>query len=266
MPTPENNAPVEGASVVEPTAETVETPAAPEWDGDFSTLDKQEWFTAIPEKARTHITSKAAEAAEAKEQATKATERASFLDKLFASDDAVVALQAELEKERGERVSLQAALEAATKEKGDLEQRYKTVSEQVREAEADRAFETMQAKYPDIFADVHYKDEAKTDLEDKGAFMAFMDLLSRGVPEEKAAKLARAELASTTAPAQAAAPAPKAPERPATRPTTIPKAVAASTPGGNNATTTARIIPKDMPIEEAMQIARQKALEEDGLA
>lgn len=262
MPTPENTAPVEGASVVEPTTQEPETPAAPEWDGDFGTLADQEWFKAIPESARTHIASKAVEAAEAKEQAAKATERAAFLDKLFEADDAVVTLKTELEKAHGERASLQAALDAATKEKGDLETKYQTISAQMAEAEADRAFEVMKAKYEDIFADVYYKDEAKTELEDKGAYMTFVDLLSKGVPEEKAAKLARAELPQGARPA---APAPKAPERPAVRPVTVPKAVAAATPAGNSASTTKQIIPRDMPLADAMRLARQKAEEEDGL-
>jgi hypothetical protein len=256
---PENTAPVEGAPVVEPTAEPVAEVAAPapEWDGDFATLGEQEWFKAIPESARTHISAKA-------EEAKAAAERASFLDKLFESDDAVAALRTELEQSKTERSSLQAALDAATKEKGDLSEKYQTVAQQMAEIEADRAFEVMQAKYQDIFADVYYKDEAKTELEDRGAYMTFVDLLAKGIPEEKAARLARAELPAGQA--ATAPPAKAAPARPAERPVTLPKAVAAASPGGNSPSATHRVIPKDADIDVAMQMAREKAAVEDGLA
>ena len=251
MPTDTTAEPVV-ATGAETTA--VETPT--EWDGDFSTLDKQPWWESIPEGARTKLSS-------THEELTKATERASYLDRLFQSDDAVTALRADLEAKTAELDGLKKSLGDVTAERDKLRTDHTTASERLAEIEADREFDRLEAKYPDIFKDVYYKDEAKTELEQKGAFMLFMELREKGFDEERAARLARAELPAGGTPAAPAA-APAAPVRPAPRDVKVPPSVAAATPGGNAPSRTVKY-ERDEDIDVVMAKAKRAAAEEDGL-
>lgn len=239
-----------------PAADTavVAEPAAPEWDGDWSKVGEQPWYKSLPDTARTHLDKRLADA----DQASK---RAEFLDRMFQADDSVAALMKELEASKAERGTLAKALDTAKFEHTKLTETYTSAQQRLAEMEADRAFDAMAAKYPDIFKDVYYKDAEKSELEDKGAYMKFIALLEKGLPEEDAAKYARLELPQG---AQAAS-APATPPRPAERTVEVPKSVRAASIPGNSASTTVPAIKPDEDIDKALASAKAKAALEDGV-
>lgn len=230
----------------------VAEPAAPEWDGDWSKVGEQPWYKSIPDTARGHIEKRMADA----DQASK---RAEFLDRMFQADDSAAALLKELEASKAERETLAKALDTEKSERTKLTETYTSAQQRLAEMEADRAFDAMAAKHPDIFKDVYYKDAEKTELEDKGAFMKFMNLLQKGLSEEDAAKYARLELP------QGAQAAPAAPPRPAERAVEVPKSVRAASIPGNSASTTVPNIKPDEDIDKALASAKAKAALEDGV-
>lgn len=215
---------LEDAEGVEDTPAATDPPAADEgveadspadWDGDVAALDKQPWWASVPEKAQQHLKDVYAARDEAKQQAT-------YLDKLFSSDDAVAEVRKELE-------GLKQSLGAKDAEFSKLKSDYDKAAAELEDTKLDRSIAFFHATYPDIMADVHFTDAEKTELDSsKGAFPVFVDLINRDVPHEKAAKLARAML--TTQPQAQAAPEKKAP--PAPRAVEVPLAVRAMSKGG----------------------------------
>lgn len=227
--------------------------SAPEWDGDWSKVSDQAWYKSLPDSARTHLDKRLSEYEE------KAN-RADFLDRMFKADDSAAALLSDLDHHKAQLASLQKALDSEKAERTKASEGLTSAQQRLAEIEADRAYDAMAAKYPDIFADVYYKDDAKTDLEEKGAYMTFLNLLQRGLSEDQAAKYARLEL-----PAQVAGPTkPTAPARPAERAVEVPKGVRAATIPGNSASTTIPSIKADEDIDKAIAAAREKARLEDG--
>lgn len=246
MPTEDTVVPAEGTTPIEPAAPV-------EWSGDFDALtDDIPWWKGVPETARTHFTS-------LREKAQEAEGRASYLDKLFESDDAVTSVRAELATKEAELASLKEALSAAEAKHGEVESRYKSVAEQLADIEEERAFDRLKSTYPDIFNDIHYKDAEKKEIDDsKGAWLKFGKLLQAGIPEEEAAIMARAFLpaGATTTPGQPAPP-------PRTeRAVEVPLAVRAATPGGSNPATTVRGDTNESIEEAHARLARLAALEE----
>ena len=195
-------------------------PPAEDWDGEVTTIDKQSWWATLPEKAQQHLKGVYTARDEARQQA-------SYLDKLFSSDDAVAEVRKEL-------AGLKESLGAKDGELTKLREEHQKAQEELEDARLDRAISFYQQTYPDIMNDVHFKDEAKTELDnEKGAFPVFAELVRGGMPHEKAAKLARAVL---TQPASAAAPAAQAPQP---RAVDVPPAVRAMSKGGPPAGATA---------------------------
>jgi hypothetical protein len=191
--------------------------AAPEWDGDFEKLDKQPWWASVPEAARPHIL-------KAHEERTSATARAGYLDRIFGADDAVTALRGEIADKEKVISGLKESLGKAEGTAKEHETRARGLEERIADQETEQSFKTMQAKYPDIFADVVLTEDKKGVDPTKGAYPRFVRLLSSGMSEEDAATAARAFIAK---------PAEAAPARPATRTVEVPKSVSAATPGGN---------------------------------
>lgn len=236
---------------------TTSEPAAPvEWSGDFDALtDDIPWWKGVPETARTHFTS-------LREKAQEAEGRASYLDKLFESDDAVTSVRAELATKEAELASLKEALSAAETKHGEVEARYKSAAEQLADIEEERAFDRLKTTYPDIFNDLHYKDAEKKEIDDsKGAWLKFAKLLQAGIPEEEAAIMARAFLPTGANPA-AGAPVQPAPPPRTEREVEVPLAVRAATPGGSNPATTVRGDATESIEEAHARLARLAALEE----
>lgn len=192
---------------------------ADDWDGEVTTIDKQSWWATLPEKAQQHLKGVYTARDEAKQQA-------SYLDKLFSSDDAVAEVRKEL-------AGLKESLGAKDGELTKLREEHQKAQEDLEDARLDRAISFYHQTYPDIMSDVHFKDEAQTELDnEKGAFPVFAELVRGGMPHEKAAKLARAVL---TQPATATPAAPQ----PQPRAVNVPPAVRAMSKGGPPAGATA---------------------------
>lgn len=241
----------EGDVVAETTP--TETAASAAWDGDFAKIDTQPWWSTIPDEARPHIL-------KAHEERTEASARASYLDNLFKSDDAVAAVRAELEAERSKLASLQEALSKTEGAAKEHETRAAALEARIADQELEQSYAASMKKYPDIFADVTYIKNAKGEEDidpTKGAYPRFVQLIVAGMSEEDAAVAARAFL--TTKPAAA-------PERPKERPTEIPKSVLAAKPGGGN--TVGATVSKahaNMTLDAKFKQAKREA-EEDAAA
>lgn len=198
-------------------AEVANTEAAAEWDGkDWSALDKQPWWTQVPESARKHI--------------TEAHDRRSYLDRLFAADDD--GLRRDYDTTKAERDALKTERDALQQSLGAIEARTQQEAD-------DREYERITKAYPDIHADVHPEDpnDPASPLQKKGAWVRFCALIDQGYSEEDAAAMARAVMINKPAAAQAAAvaaPAAAVAPPPKTRDVTPPPAIAHAGRGGNN--------------------------------
>lgn len=217
--TPVNNDAAVGNDPGDPGA--ADPPA--DWDGDVAALDKQPWWASVPEKAQQHLKDVYTARDEAKQQA-------SYLDKLFSSDDAVAEVRKELE-------GLKQALGAKDGEFSKLKEEHEKATSELEDIKIDRDIAAFHAAYPDIMADVHYTDDTKTEVDNtKGAFPVFVDLIYKDIPHEKAAKLARAMLSTPLAPDPAA---PEKKAAPAPRAVEVPLSVRAMAKGGPPAGATA---------------------------
>lgn len=200
------------------TETTTDTPT--EWDGAWDSLDKQPWWSTVPETARGHF--------------QKYHEERDALNRLLDADDATAELRKGLSAKESELEGLKKSLGEHTEKLTAAEKRAQAAEDRLRDMEHDAEFSRLEKEYPDIFADVHYTDEAKTEIDaTKGAFPKFVSLVSKGVDPAEAAVMARAFLPQ------------KPPEvvvkevPPKTRDVTPPPAVTAATPGGNNPASTA---------------------------
>lgn len=210
---------------------SVSTDAAPEWDGSFDTIDKQEWWNSVPEPARGHIAKWHTEGSEAKTHSQ-------FLQSILDSDDVAKSAQEQIKAAQDELAGLKKSLGDSEAKIKAAEERAKHAEARLSDTEADREFDRLEAKYPDIFKDTH--PDEKGDLQEKGAYMRFVKLLHSGIPEDEAATMARALLPK-------AEPAPTVEERPKERDVKPPLGVNAATSGGNSptATVTAREMNED---------------------
>jgi hypothetical protein len=214
--------------------------AAPEWDGsDWSALDKQPWWSQVPESARKHITA-------AHEERTSAKERSDYLDRLFTADDD----------------SVRRDLVAAQTEAKSLKEALAGIEARTAEEAEDREYERMSAKFADIWSDIH--PDEKGELQQKGAYVKFVKLLQSGFDEDEAAAMARAVMINKPAATEAGAAAATTAAAPAkTREVQIPKAIANASKGGNNpsATINAKEAGEDLA-QRAQRLKKQYEAEE----
>lgn len=223
---------IETAVFDSPVADAPVSDAAPEWDGaDWSALDKQPWWSQVPESARKHITS-------AHEERTIAKERGDYLDRLFTADDDSV--RRDLVASQNEAKSLKEALNG--------------IEARAAEEEEDREYDRLAAKYADIWADVHLDD--KGELQQKGAYAKFVKLLQSGFDEDEAAAMARTAMVPKATPTTPAAQA-------KTRVVEVPKSIANAGRGGNNpsATMNAKEAGEDLA-QRAARLKKQYEAEE----
>lgn len=212
---------------------SVSTDAAPEWDGSFDTIDKQGWWNSVPEPARGHIAKWHTEGSEAKTHSQ-------FLQSILDSDDVAKSAQEQIKAAQDELAGLKKSLGDSEAKIKAAEERAKHAEVRLSDTEADREFDRLEAKYPDIFKDIYVDEKTPGGLLDKGAYMRFTKLLHSGIPEDEAATMARALLPK-------AEPAPVVEERPKERDVKPPLGVNAATSGGNSptATVTAREMNED---------------------
>lgn len=223
------------------------TGAAPEWDGSKDTLEAQPWWSTVPEGARSHLT-------KTWDDLAAATVKADMVAKLLDSDDAVAELRAQLQTKDTEFATLKAALDKATAEVGEYRTKAEQEAARAEDIEADREFDRLEAKYPDIFKDVYYTDAEKKEVDpSKGAFPRFLALRKAGWSEEDAATAA-----STLVPKVAAQPAEPAPRERAP----VPASIKATSQPGNSAATVVDG-KSTMSYEQAMRKLKAEAEREE---
>lgn len=253
--TPGVAAPAETPAPVADAAPAAGGTSAPEWDGsDWTKLDSFEWWKAVPESARTHIT-------KAHEERTSAKERSEFLDRLFNADD---------DKLRTDHAAVLKERDELRAERDFLKEALTGIETRAAEEAEEREYQRIVSKYADIHADFRPVDPAKPDGEMTGAWVKFCALVAKGVDEDDAADLARKLIKpADAAPAQAAPAAPAAtePAKPAALPKTreveAPKAVKHASPGGNSAVNTRPLAEKNASLDAAARRLQAKYEEEE---
>jgi hypothetical protein len=232
--------------------DVVETPAAdpvveaPAWDEKPETLEAQDFYKALPEKARAHLS-------ELREEARVAKERATYLDRIFNSDDATAELQKVIAARDTELAGLKQSLEALGAESTGYRDRATALEQRIADAEEDREYERLSTTFKDIHDDFK---EAAEGAEASGAWAKFITLLNKGIPEEEAALVARALLPKVE-PAVVAAPA-----KPATREVKPPPGVAAASKGGNTPQAVVSLKEANEDFETRLQRMRREAEQE----
>lgn len=194
--------------------------ATADWDGSWGSIDKQPWWASVPESARGHF--------------SKINEERDALTRLLDADDATAELRKTLATKDSELSGLKKSLEEHGGKLTAAEKRAADAEAKLADVEWDATYERLQKQYPDIFDDVYYTNDEKTELDKtKGAFVKFAKLIKQGIEPEEAAVMARAFLPA------------KAPEvivkevPPKTRDVKPPASVVAATAGGNNPASTA---------------------------
>ena len=199
-----------------------DTNAAPpsEWDGAWATVDKQPWWASVPESARGHF--------------SKINEERDALTRLLDADDATAELRKTLATKDSELSGLKKSLEEHGGKLTAAEKRAAEAEAKLADVEWDTTYDRLQKQYPDIFEDVYYTNDEKTELDPaKGAFVKFAKLIKQGIKPEEAATMARAFLPAKTPEVVIKEVPPK------TRDVKPPASVVAATAGGNNPASTA---------------------------
>jgi len=223
-----------------PAADSV-TDAAPEWDGsDWSTLDQQPWWASVPESARGHFN-------QAHTERTEAKERADYLDRLFGADDDAIRRD----------------LESVTKERDDLKKSLGDIEERTAEDKEEQEYTRLSTKYADIWADSHPDPSKDGELLSKGAYVRFVELLSKGFSEDDAATMARAVMITKPAAVEAAPVETGGP--PKTRDVRPPPSIAQASKGGNNPSATVNAKEANESIDQRRRrLIKQYEAEEKG--
>lgn len=166
-----------------PAALVVETPVdpAPAAEGWAA----EPWWEKIPEDVRPTL-------AEREKQYKEAMGDDAFYKASLANDAELLTLREKL-----------ADLEKTLGTKDEELRGYQTqAQERDLEARVDARARDLEARYPDVYADFQWDGTGEA----TGAFVEFQALLDKGLPEEKAAKMARALLPEKPAQVQEQAP------------------------------------------------------------
>jgi hypothetical protein len=214
------------AGLASPAAATGGSEAAPfDWNGEFESLTKAEWWAKLPDDVRPVLESglktkygnwqrgyQSKFDEFKKGQQTWTTEREhmraemdkvkanrDWFEKLLSADDSTTEMQsklAEMEKSLSER-------EAGI---NDWKSRYEALETEIANREAETEMEKLKSEYPDIYED--YSEDANG--APTGAFAEYLKLLEAGYETDRAARMVRAVM-----PQKAQPPGPRAVELPA---------------------------------------------------
>lgn len=214
------------AGLASPAAATGGSEAAPfDWNGEFESLTKAEWWAKLPEDVRPVLESGlktkysnwqrgyqskfdefkkgqqtwTAEREQMRAEMDKVKANRDWFEKLLSADDSTTEMQsklAEMEKSLSER---EAGL-------NDWKSRYEALETEIANREAETEMEKLKAEYPDIYED--YSEDANG--APTGAFAEYLKLLEAGYDTDRAARMVRAVM-----PQKAQPPGPRAVELPA---------------------------------------------------
>lgn len=214
------------AGLASPAAATGGSEAAPfDWNGEFESLTKAEWWAKLPEDVRPVLESGlktkygnwqrgyqskfdefkkgqqtwTAEREQMRAEMDKVKANRDWFEKLLSADDSTTEMQsklAEMEKSLNER---EAGL-------NDWKSRYEALETEIANREAETEMEKLKAEYPDIYED--YSEDANG--APTGAFAEYLKLLEAGYETDRAARMVRAVM-----PQKAQPPGPRAVELPA---------------------------------------------------
>jgi len=214
------------AGLASPAAATGGSEAAPfDWNGEFESLTKSEWWAKLPEDMRPVVESGlkskygnwqrgyqskfdefkkgqqtwTTEREQMRAEMDKVKANRDWFEKLLSADDSTTEMQgrlSELEKSLQER-------EAGI---NDWKSRYEALETEIANREAETEMEKLKAEYPDIYED--YSEDANG--APTGAFAEYLKLLEAGYETDRAARMVRAVM-----PQKAQPPGPRAVELPA---------------------------------------------------
>lgn len=214
------------AGLASPAAATGGSEAAPfDWNGEFESLTKAEWWAKLPEDVRPVLESGlktkygnwqrgyqskfdefkkgqqtwTTEREQMRAEMDKVKANRDWFEKLLSADDSTTEMQsklAEMEKSLNER---EAGL-------NDWKSRYEALETEIANREAETEMEKLKAEYPDIYED--YSEDANG--APTGAFAEYLKLLEAGYETDRAARMVRAVM-----PQKAQPPGPRAVELPA---------------------------------------------------
>jgi archaellum component FlaC len=214
------------AGLASPAAATGGSEAAPfEWNGEFESLTKSEWWAKLPEDMRPVVESGlkskygnwqrgyqskfdefkkgqqtwTTEREQMRAEMDKVKANRDWFEKLLSADDSTTEMQAkltEMEKSLNER-------EAGI---NDWKGRYEALETEIANREAETEMERLRSQYPDIYED--YSEDANG--APTGAFAEYLKLLEAGYETDRAARMVRAVM-----PQKAQPPGPRAVELPA---------------------------------------------------
>lgn len=214
------------AGLASPAAATGGSEAAPfEWNGEFESLTKSEWWSKLPEDVRPVLESGlkskygnwqrgyqskfdefkkgqqtwTTEREQMRAEMDKVKANRDWFEKLLSADDSTTEMQSklsEMEKSLNER---EAGL-------NDWKSRYEALETEIANREAETEMEKLKAEYPDIYED--YSEDANG--APTGAFAEYLKLLEAGYETDRAARMVRAVM-----PQKAQPPGPRAVELPA---------------------------------------------------
>jgi hypothetical protein len=214
------------AGLASPAAATGGSEAAPfEWNGEFESLTKSEWWAKLPEDMRPVVESGlkskygnwqrgyqskfdefkkgqqtwTTEREQMRAEMDKVKANRDWFEKLLSADDSTTEMQgklSELEKSLQER-------EAGI---NDWKSRYEALETEIANREAETEMERLRSQYPDIYED--YSEDANG--APTGAFAEYLKLLEAGYETDRAARMVRAVM-----PQKAQPPGPRAVELPA---------------------------------------------------
>jgi hypothetical protein len=214
------------AGLASPAAATGGSEAAPfEWNGEFESLTKSEWWSKLPEDVRPVLESGlkskygnwqrgyqskfdefkkgqqtwTTEREQMRAEMDKVKANRDWFEKLLSADDSTTEMQSkltEMEKSLNER---EAGL-------NDWKSRYEALETEIANREAETEMEKLKAEYPDIYED--YSEDANG--APTGAFAEYLKLLEAGYETDRAARMVRAVM-----PQKAQPPGPRSVELPA---------------------------------------------------
>jgi len=214
------------AGLASPAAATGGSEAAPfDWNGEFESLTKSEWWAKLPEDMRPVVESGlkskygnwqrgyqskfdefkkgqqtwTTEREQMRAEMDKVKANRDWFEKLLSADDSTTEMQGKLSE-------LEKSLQERDAGINDWKSRYEALETEIANREAETEMERLRSQYPDIYED--YSEDANG--APTGAFAEYLKLLEAGYETDRAARMVRAVM-----PQKAQPPGPRAVELPA---------------------------------------------------
>lgn len=223
------------AGLASPVAATSGSEAAPfDWNGEFESLTKADWWAKLPEDVRPVLESGlktkygnwqrgyqskfdefkkgqqtwTTEREQMRAEMDKVKANRDWFEKLLSADDSTTEMQSKLSE-------MEKALNEREAGISDWKGRYEALEMEIANREAETELEKLKSTYPDIYEDYREDDNGTP----TGAFAEYLRLLEAGYETDRAARMVRAVM-------------PQAPQPPGPRSVELPASVRLSQPAG----------------------------------